>query len=57
MTKIALILPYFRGLPDFFQLWLKSCGANPSIDWFVFTDDRRIKETAKAEPTATNRRE
>lgn len=39
MTKIALILPYFGKLPDFFQLWLKSCGANPSIDWFVFTDD------------------
>lgn len=39
MKKIALILPYFGKLPDFFQVWLDSCRANPTIDWLVFTDD------------------
>lgn len=38
--KIALIIPYFGNLPNYFRLWLKSCELNPSIDWFLITDNR-----------------
>lgn len=39
MTKIALILPYFGKLPNFFRIWLDSCRANLTVDWLLFTDD------------------
>lgn len=39
--KIAMILPYFGKLPNYFDLWLKSAGYNSTIDWLVYTDDRR----------------
>jgi len=39
MKRIALILPYFGKLPEFFQIWLDSCRANPTVDWLLFTDD------------------
>lgn len=40
MRKCAFILPYYGKFPNYFQLFLKSCGANPDFDWLVFTDDR-----------------
>ena len=41
MFSIAFICPYFGQLPkDLFNLWLKSCKYNPSIDWLIFTNDR-----------------
>lgn len=39
--KIALIVPYFGTLPDYFQLFLDSCAWNPGFDWLIFTDDHR----------------
>lgn len=39
MKKIALLIPYLGKLPDFFQIWLYSCGKNRNIDWIVVTDD------------------
>lgn len=39
--KIALIVPYFGTLPNYFQLFLDSCGYNPKFDWLIFTDDDR----------------
>ena len=36
-TKIALINVFFGQLPDYFDLWVKSCRYN-DIDFFVFTD-------------------
>lgn len=39
MKRIALVLPYFGKLPEFFQIWLDSCRANPTVDWLLFTDD------------------
>ncbi|RSX51152.1 DUF6625 family protein [Bifidobacterium callimiconis] len=35
----AFILPYYGKLPNYFQVFLNSCGANPEYDWLVFTDD------------------
>lgn len=35
----AFILPYYGTLPNYFQLFLNSCGANPEYDWLLFTDD------------------
>ena len=35
----AFILPYYGTLPNYFQVFLNSCGANPEYDWLLFTDD------------------
>ena len=40
MKTIAFILPYFGKLPNNFDLWLKSCRYNETIDFLVFTDDK-----------------
>lgn len=40
MKSIAFIIPYFGRFNNYFQLWLNSCAANPTIDWFIFTDDK-----------------
>ena len=40
MNKIALIVPYFGELPNYFDLFLKSCSYNPQIDWLFFTDNK-----------------
>lgn len=41
MKRIAFIIPYFGKLPDAgFRLWLLSCKYNPSVDWFIYTDDK-----------------
>lgn len=37
--KIRFITPYFPALPSHFPLWVKSCAANPQIDWLIFTSD------------------
>jgi len=38
--SIALIVPYFGKLPNYFPLWLESCRENPTIDWYIFSDDK-----------------
>ena len=38
MKKIILFMPYMGQLPPNFPLWVKSCGANPTIDWVLLTD-------------------
>lgn len=38
MKKCIFILPYFGKLSNYFQLFLNSCGQNPSFDWLVITD-------------------
>lgn len=32
------VVPYFGPLPNYFQLWLNSCGYNPSFHWLLITD-------------------
>jgi len=39
--KLAIVNPYYGKLPNLFPYWLKTCSYNPTIDWFVFTDDER----------------
>lgn len=38
-NRVALIVPYFGKLPDYFQVFLDSCSWNSSFDWLVFSDD------------------
>lgn len=38
--KIALVIPYFGKFNNQFELFLKSCSKNPTIMWFIFTDDK-----------------
>ncbi len=40
MKSIAFIVPYFGKLPNLFPLWLLTCAKNPTVDWFIFTDDK-----------------
>lgn len=37
-NKIAIIVAYFGKFPNYFPLWLKSCGKNPTVDFIVVTD-------------------
>ena len=39
MYKIVYIILYFGCLPNNFQLYLKSCKYNSTVDWLIFTDD------------------
>jgi hypothetical protein len=38
MHKIVLFVPYFGPFPAHMALWVKSCAANPTIDWVLLTD-------------------
>lgn len=38
-NKICIIGVYFGALPNYFELWLKSCQRNESIDFLVVTDN------------------
>lgn len=40
MKKIVFICPYFGKLPNTFELWLKTCSKNQTIDWLLFIDDK-----------------
>lgn len=37
--KCVLILPYFGQFNNYFPLFLKSCEANPTYTWMIFTDN------------------
>ena len=39
-NKIAIVVAYFGKFPNYFSLWVKSCAFNPTIDFFVFTDQK-----------------
>lgn len=41
MKKIIIILPYFGNFPIYFNLFLKSCESNSTIDWLILTDQRK----------------
>lgn len=38
MKSIVLINCYFGKLPEYFDLFLKSCKYNPTIDFYIYTD-------------------
>lgn len=35
---IGIVSVYFGKLPDYFPVWLESCRKNPTVDFFVVTD-------------------
>ena len=39
MKKIAFVVVWSGKLPNYFPVWLESCKGNPTIDFYVFTDD------------------
>ena len=41
--KIAFVVPYYGKFPDYFPLWLKTCGTNPTIDFLLFTDENMMR--------------
>ncbi len=43
MKKIAIIVPWFGPLPNYFNLWLKSAKMNATIDFYIFTDQTEQK--------------
>lgn len=40
-SKVAIINVYLGKLPEWFQLWLNSCGYNKDWNWIIITDDTR----------------
>lgn len=38
MTRVAQIIPYFGRWPEWFDLYVYSCGRNKMIDFIFFTD-------------------
>jgi hypothetical protein len=38
MNKVCIVIPYFGKWPTWFDFFLKSCGFNPTISWFFYTD-------------------
>lgn len=39
-NKICIIGVYFGKLPNYFPLWLKSAEHNPTVDFYIFTDQK-----------------
>jgi hypothetical protein len=54
LPSVALVVPWFGPLPSWFDVWLRSCAGNPSIDWLLFTDqplaDRPIPPNVRHVP-------
>lgn len=40
MQKIVLIIPYFGKFNSYYNLWLKSCECNETVNWLIFTDQK-----------------
>lgn len=38
MKKVIILLPYFGNFPNYFQLFLNSCGYNSDFDFIIFSD-------------------
>ena len=39
-TTICIVGVYFGELPEYINLWLKSCSYNPDIDFLIFSDNK-----------------
>ena len=38
--RLCFVIPYFGHFPNYFPLFLKTCGANSDYNWLIFTDDQ-----------------
>ena len=43
-SSICLVVCYFGKLPAYLDCVLRSCAANPDIDWLLFTDDAQQRK-------------
>lgn len=41
MKKCCFIIPYFGKLPNYFQLFLKTCSYNQDFNWLLITDNKK----------------
>ena len=39
MEKIAILTVYYGNFPPYFDLWLRSCEFNETIDFYIVTDN------------------
>lgn len=39
MKKACFVIPYFGNLPDYFDIFLRTCEKNADFDWLIITDD------------------
>lgn len=39
MKTACFIIPYFGHFPNYFKLFLKTCGYNKKFNWLIFTDN------------------
>ncbi len=44
MKSIIIVLPYFGKFPNYFNLFLKSCATNSTINWLLVTDQKLDKK-------------
>lgn len=44
MKKICFAIPYFGAWPRWFDIFLKTCSLNPSVNWLFYTDCPRPKD-------------
>lgn len=42
MKKCCFIVPYFGKLPNYFELFAKTCAFNVDYQWLIFTDDQEV---------------
>ena len=40
MEKIAILVVYYGEFPPYFDLWIRSCEYNQTIDFFIVTDNK-----------------
>ncbi len=45
MNRVALIIPYFGKLPNYFNIYLDSCEKNKNVDFYFFSDQDVISES------------
>lgn len=57
MIRIAVIAVYFGNLPGYFNLWKKSCEYNPTIDFYLFTDQELTNVPENLNVVATSLQE
>lgn len=38
-NRVCFVIPYFGEMPNFFELFLKSCEINKDFNWLIITDD------------------
>ncbi len=47
MKKICIVICYFGRWPPWFNIFLKTCEKNPTVNWLIYTDCKIPKEPPK----------